>query len=100
MPKYSNKVDCEIFDSIDLNNIDNEFINDFRGMNFEIIFKDYISDYIKKIIEKIKNIQDFDTIIKLINIKNLKNKNVYLEQLKKQYDNIISNDIELLLIIN
>ena len=100
MPKYSNKVDCEIFDSIDLNNIDNEFINDFRGMNFEIIFKDYISDYIKKIIEKIKNIQDFDTIIKLINIKNLKNKNVYLEQLKKQYVNIISNDIGLLLIIN
>ena len=95
-PKYSNKVDCSIFDSFDLNKIDNEFIGDFRRMNFEKIFKDNISEYIKKFIEKIKDIQNFDTVIKLINIKNIENKNIYLESLKKRYDNIISNEIGLL----
>ena len=65
-------------------------------MNFEIIFKEHISDYIKKFIAKIKKIIDFDTIIKLINIKNLKNKNKFLEQLNKKYDRIISNEIGIL----
>ena len=67
-PKYSNKVDCNIFDSFDLNKIDNEFIGDFRRMNFETIFKDNIAEYIKKFIEKIKDIPNFNTVIKLINI--------------------------------
>jgi len=95
-PKYSNKVDCEIFDSFDLNNIDNDFIEDFRGMNFENIFKDHINEYIKKIIEKIKNIQDFSKIFKLINIESLENKNVFLYLLNKHYDSIIINEIGLL----
>ena len=94
--RYSNKVDCEIFDSFDLNNIDNDFIEDFRGMNFEIIFKEHINEYIKKIIEKIKSIQDFIKIIKLINIESLENKNVFLDPLNKQYDSIIMNEIGLL----
>lgn len=46
-------------------------------MNFEKIFKDNISDYIKRFIEKIK-IQNFDTVIQIINIKYLDNKNIYL----------------------
>ena len=55
-PKYSSKVDCRIFDYFDLNTIDNEFIEDFKQMNFECIFKGYISEYIKKFIDKIKDI--------------------------------------------
>lgn len=81
--KYSNKVDCNIFDCFDLNKIDNDFINDFRGMNFEIIFRESINHYIEKFTETIKTIPNFDTIIKLKNIKNLENKNIYLNHLKK-----------------
>ena len=95
-PKYYNKVDCSIFDSFDLDYIDKNFIEDFKRMKFEIIFKDSISDYIKKLIEKINNIHNLDTVIQLINIKNLENKNIYLESLNKRYDNIISNEIGLL----
>ena len=94
--RYCNKVDCDIFDALVLDYIDNIFIEDFKQMNFEKIFKDNISDYIKKFFEKINNIQNFDTVIQLINIKNLENKNIYLDLLNKKYDNIISNEIELL----
>ena len=65
-------------------------------MNYEKIFKNNISDCIKKFIEKINNIQNFDNVIQLINIKNLDNKNIYLDLLNKKYDNIISNKIGLL----
>ena len=92
-PKYSNKIDCAIFDSFDINTIDNEFIGYFREMDFEKIFKDNISEYIKKFFEKIKNIQNLDTIIKLINIKKIEKKDLYLDSLKKRYDIIISDKI-------
>jgi len=94
--KYFNKVDCGIFDFLDLAQIDNDFIKYFRRMNFEYIFKDNISEYIKKFIEKINNIPNFDTVIQLINIRNLQDKNIYLDLLNKRYDIIISNDIALL----
>ena len=95
-PKYFNKTYCGIFDFLDLNQIDNDFIEDFRQMNFEYIFKDNIAEYIKKFIEKINNIPNFNTVIQLINIKNIENKNLYLDSLNKKYDNIISNEIGLL----
>ena len=95
-PKYSSIVDCHIFDYFDLNTIDNEFIENFKQMNFENIFKDYIDEYITKFFDKIKDIQNFDTVIELINIKNIKNKNIYLDSLKRGYDNIVSNKLEFL----
>ena len=88
--KYSNKIDCDIFDLFDLNKIDDDFIGDFREMNFENIFKDKIPEYIKKIIDKIQIIQDFEPIIGLINIQKLENKNIFLELLNKKYDSISS----------
>ena len=91
-PKYFNKVDCCIFDFLDLEHIDNEFIENFKRMNFECIFKDYINDYIKTFFEKIKKIQNFNTIFQLINIKNIEHKNIFLDSLNKRYDNIISID--------
>ena len=72
--KYKNKLDCKIFDLFDLNDADDDFIDEFRHMNFEIIFKDNINEYITKIISKIKNISNFEAAIKLINIKNIHNK--------------------------
>lgn len=95
-PKYSKKVDCNIFDSFDLNiREENEFY-DFKKMNFEIIFKDNITDFIKKFMEKIKEIKDFGPVMKLINIDNIQDKDLYLKPLKIKFDNIIINEIGLL----
>ena len=48
-------------------------------MNFEIIFKNNIADYIKKIIEKIKDISNFEPIIQLINVNYIDDKNILLQ---------------------
>ena len=89
--KYNN--DINIFDLFDFNNINNEFIEDFRNIEFEIRFRDNINEYINKIFSKIKNISEFDNVLKLINIKNI-NKNIFLNSLTKTYNKIIKNDFE------
>ena len=94
--KYSTKVDCSIFDLFDLNVVDNDFISDFRKINFEKIFKFKIKDYINKLLSKIKSISDFDKIIKLINIKNIYNKDIYIDELNKKDYCIIKTQIHLL----
>ena len=95
--KYlQSKVDVEIFDSFDLNKINDEFIRHFRENNFERIFQKYLYEYIKKLIDKIKNIPNIDTVIKLININNLSQKSIFLDPLNKCYDNIISKELEFL----
>ena len=91
--KYFIKVNTDIFDPFNLDIIDDEFIRDFRRMNFEQIFKNNIDDYIKKIFSKIKNISNFTNVIKLIHIQKLENKNIILELMKKSYDNYIENKI-------
>ena len=88
------KIDADIFNLFDLINIDDDFVSDFRKMNFEKIFKEKIVEYINKITSKIKTIADFELIIKLINIKNISEKNVYLDSLNKKYDMIIKPNIE------
>ena len=95
-PKYFNLVSCDIFDSLDLDQIDNNFIEEFKGMNFEYIFQKYQIEYIYKFIPKIKNIRNFNTVIKLINIKTLKDRNIYLDLLNYKYDEIIRHEIGLL----
>ena len=95
-PKYHSKVDADIFNSFDLNSIDDEFVEDFRKMKFEKIFEQNIGEFINKLTSKIKSISNFDAIIKLINIKNIKEKNVFLDSLSKKYDSIIRNEIGLL----
>ena len=92
--KYKNKLDCKIFDLFDLNDADDDFIDEFRHMNFEIIFKDNINEYITKIISKIKNISNFEAAIKLINIKNIEEKKSSLNCLNKTFDDIIVKQIE------
>ena len=92
--KYKNKLDCKIFDLFDLNDVDDDFIDKFRHMNFEIIFKDNINEYITKIISKIKNISNFEAAIKLINIKNIQEKKSLLNCLNKIFDDIIVKQIE------
>ena len=93
-PKYSNKVNSDIFDSFDLTDISKEFIGDFKKMEFEKKFKNKIDEYITKIISKIKNIYNFIEITKLINIDTIEPKTIILEPLNKKYDNIIKQDID------
>ena len=93
-PKYSTKVNTDIFDLFDLNDIDNTFIVLFKKMQFETIFKDKIDEYIAKLISKIKNIFHFSQIIKLINIKLIENKNKILEPLNRKYENNIKDEIK------
>ena len=68
-----------IFDSFNLSEFDSDFIDNYKKLKFELIFRDKISDYLNKLISKINNISDFDTIINLINIEDVKDKNKYKE---------------------
>jgi len=52
--RFKYLVDINIFDLFDFNNIDNEFIENFRNMRFENIFKENINEFINKIFSKIK----------------------------------------------
>ena len=96
--KYSNKRDIEIFEKINIEKIDDEFINEFKQMNFEKIFKTNIDKYLLKLCNKIKKIQDFDNILKLVDEKNLdeKHKKNYLDLLKDRYESIIQEKKKLL----
>ena len=65
-------------------------------MNFEKIFKHNIKEYIYKLMAKIKAIEDVDIIIKLINIDNIYEKNIFFDELNSKYDVLIKPEIELL----
>ena len=93
--KYSNKVDSDILDIFKLENIDNDFVEDFKKQHFESVFKDNLHGYISKITSKIKTISNFEDVIKLINIKKIDDKKIFFDSLKKRYD-IIKKEIETL----
>ena len=91
--KYSKMEVNSILDYLNFNHIDNFLIEYYRGINFEIIFKDNINEYISKIISKIKTISDL-SIIKLINFENVDNKEIILKYLNNIFDNIIIKEID------
>ena len=91
--KYINKAETDILDLFDLDKINEEFIGFFRDMNFEDIFDSNIHEYISKITSKIKNISNFENIIKLINFKNIELKNIILNSLNNYYEKIIVKNI-------
>ena len=97
--RYFDKVDSDIFDLLDLNNIDDNSIRDFRKMKFEYIFIAKINDFISKFISKIKNIQNFQPIVKLINLKRIKiikEKiiNKFLNLMKEKFEHIRNKEKE------
>ena len=83
-----------IFDYIDLDDNEKEFIESFKLFNFEIIFEDNIMEFLNKMISKIKNIYNFDTILELINIKRISKVTEYYALLKDKYENVIKRQIE------
>ena len=90
--KYINKRSIEIFDKINFDKIDKEFIDLFKKNNFEITFQNNINDFLDKLCSKINTIYDFEKIINLINVKNLStNIEIYIDLLIDKYDSLNIN---------
>ena len=88
--KQIRKREPEILGIIDLDKISNDFIDKFKAMNFEEIFKEDIDNYLNVILRKLRNIKDFMAILKLVNINNIgEKKKAYLDSLQKKYKNLI-----------
>ena len=101
--KYENLRDIKIFDFINFDNVSDWFdfhscfIQTFRKMKFESIFKNEITGYLNKLISKIINIPTFGLILKLIDIENIGKKiNEYIELLKEKYEDCIKKEIDTL----
>lgn len=69
--KYKTCRDTRIFDYINFDKTNTEFIATFQKFHFELIFKDNIIEFLNKLISKIKTISNFGTIMELIDITNM-----------------------------
>ena len=90
---YVDKRDPYILEKIQLDEMDDDFISKFQEMEFYKIFKDNEEYYIMILTNKIKTIADFDNILQLIKIdeiKDNKKKSNYLQVLRNKYDIIIN----------
>ena len=87
--KYSQKRDVSIFDYINFDEDNELFINAFKKYKFEKIFKKNLSDYLKKLVSKITNIENLGTVIKLIDIDSIPDKSKeFYDLLKNKYEEI------------
>ena len=93
--KFKNKRETYIFDYVIFSKITPAFIKAFHIFNFETIFKENITEYINKITEKIKDIQTFGNIIKLVDETRMKeeDKKDYFDLLKEKYNSVIKYNI-------
>ena len=96
--RYKNKRETYIFDYINFSKITTLFIKAFHDLNFEKMFEENISDYINKITTKIKDIQKFGNVFKLIEVERIKEEKQrdYFRILKEKYKNIIEKEIILI----
>ena len=93
--KYSHNRDVSIFDCIDFDESDEIFIESFKKLKFENIFKKNISEFLNKIVSKIKNIANFGTVLELIDAESIKDKaKEYYYLLKNKYEEYIKSEIE------
>ena len=96
--KYSHKREVSIFGCIDFDQTNETFTKTFHKLNFENIFKKNISEFLNKIISKIKNIANFGTVLELIDKERLQDdkiKKEYYDLLKKKYEeDYIKKEIE------
>ena len=58
----------ELFQGINMSLIDDEFISQWKSINFEDIFPQKMDDIIKTIIDNTKNFKEFDFLMKILNI--------------------------------
>ena len=75
---------------------DKQFIETSKKLEFEIVFKENINDFLNKMIAKIDNIYKFSIIIELIDINKIAKAKEYLSQLKHKFDYIVKKKIHLL----
>ena len=87
--KNDSKRDSNIFDYLDFNHIDKNFIDTFKKFQFEEVFKEKISNFTNKMISKIENIYIFMTIIELIDINKISKDKSFLPKLKLKYDKFV-----------
>ena len=83
------KRDSDIFDFINFNQIDRQFIEIFKKFEFEEIFKEKITNFTNKMISKIQNIYIFSIIIELIDINKISQDKSFLPKLKLKYEKFV-----------
>ena len=101
---YKNKRDSYILDFLNFDCDYNDeyaimehkrFIETFKKLEYEDIFKDKLLTFLDRVVNKIKNLSSFETVINLIRIDKLKDKDKeYLEKLKNKFEQKIKTEIE------
>ena len=95
--RYKNMRETYIFNNINFRNPTKTFKETFKMLNFEIMFKENLEEFINKIISKIEDISTFGTVLELIDVSLIeKKKKDYYDLLKDKYVLIIINQIKLL----
>ena len=92
--RYLYKRGTYIFDNINLDDNSKQFIETFKLLNFETMFKDNIIEFLNKMVSKIKNIPNFGTILELIDITKLSKVDEYFALLKEKYEHVIKRQID------
>ena len=94
--KYKFKRETNIFDLISFNQINEQFIETFKDLKFETVFKEKLTEFMNKIISKVDNIFKFGVIMDLIDIKKISKVKEYFTLLKQKYDYIVQKDLNFL----
>ena len=72
-----------------------QFIETFKKLEYEEIFKDNMVKFIELMINKIEDLSSFDTVMNLIRVDKIEGQiNEYIEKLQLKYENIIKEEIK------
>jgi len=91
---YINRRELNFLDKINLDEKETEWMNSFKGANFEDIFKNDIENYLLKLDSKIEKMEDLGTVISLINekkIEDLGKMDYLIGLLKRKALNLMKN---------
>ena len=82
-------------DDEDYKNEHTSFIKIFHALDYEDIFRDNMVEFLNFMVNKIKDISSFDTVIDLIRIDKIGGKaNEYIQKLKNRYEILIKVELE------
>ena len=91
---HINKRDCKILNKLDLENIDDDFIDEYKSFNFELVFEKDINRYLNILFDKVELWKNLDNIFRLINVENLiklKQESNLLKLLDNTYEKLIKD---------
>jgi len=91
--KYKFKRETNIFDYLSFSQINKQFIETFKGLKFETVFKEKLTDFMNKMVLKIDNIFKFGVIMDLIDIKKISKVKEYFNLLKHKFDYIVQKEL-------